>query len=1032
MGNTAAWCLVIGLGLKALGPACLAGVNRLEPGEVAREFDQRAWGTREGLPDDRVFAIHQTRDGFLWVATQQGLARFDGLTFTRFDRLNSPALVNDDCRGLAEDTGGNLWVGTAKGLFRVAGNQLVPHGRGDTAILAYDRGIGRSQRGGLWAALGTPIQRILPDSLQLYYPSERERPVSGGGFRLFEEEEGKTLWLGATTGLVRFDIQRERFESAPETAEFAGKLAVSSRAGIAGERWVLFSDLTPHQQPTNGWLGCFKDGKWLRRPTLDKPDLSGCLASLGLLAFDTAGALWLPADFGAVHRYHKGAFQRLPVSGTKPLEAIQCAFRDREGNLWLGTSESGLRQWIPRRAVSYTSADGLPDDNVWSICQGRDGGVWLGGDGGVSRFKDGRLTHFTGGDGLELKDVRAVAEDREGVVWVGTMRSLARIREGKVVAANLPGPWEESKVRVIHAGADGAVWIGTVRGLTCLRDGARTKYTRADGLGGDDVRVILESRAGGLWIGAAEGGLSRLREGRFTTLTTTHGLSHNNVWALHEDAQGALWIGTESGLNRLKDGRLTRFSRDQGLPDNLVNCLLEDDFGRLWVGHDRGVYWVWKERLNEVAEGAAENVRAVTYDESDGLPTLDVNGQKSNPAACKTADGRLWFPTSAGVAVIDPARAVLDEVAPVAVVEEVRANGRVLYSNQPPGPALGHTNALAAVPGPAFELPPGGGRVLEFRFTANTFLAPEKARFRYRLWGLSDHWIETGARREVILIDLKPGAYRFEVAARNHHGVWQERGYEMAFSVAPFLYQAWWFYPGCGGLLAGLAGLAVVWRVRELRRIHELERQNALNEQRKRIARDIHDELGAQLTRIAQLGDEADGAAASAERVRRRVQHISRIAEEAVDSIGGLVWANNPEYDTLEDLVAYLREYAANYLAESGIQTHFQLPETVPALPVTGLCRRNLVMLVKEALQNVRKHADASRVALRITVEDGVLELEVADDGQGLSTNEAGRAGNGLANMRERVAELDGEVRIESHPGKGTRIQVRVPLGEKP
>jgi signal transduction histidine kinase len=320
--------------------------------------------------------------------------------------------------------------------------------------------------------------------------------------------------------------------------------------------------------------------------------------------------------------------------------------------------------------------------------------------------------------------------------------------------------------------------------------------------------------------------------------------------------------------------------------------------------------------------------------------------------------------------------------------------------------------------------------VLEFHYTANTFVAPEKARFKYRLVGLDDHWIDAGTRRQAYFTDLRPGNYRFELLACNHHGVWQEKGATLAFNVAPFYYQTWWFYTVCGLSFALIVGLAIIWRLRESRRIFELERANALNEQRRQIARDIHDELGASLTHIMHLSSQARITPAHPERPDLRAERIESIAGEAVDNIGEIVWANNPEYDTLEDLVAYLREHAANFFDDTSIQVRFDFPESVPTCTVTGLFRRHLVLLMKEALQNVAKHAGAHTVGVRLSLRDGLLELSIADDGRGFAVDSTRRFSNGLTNMRQRISELKGTLQLNSCPGQGTEIRVVIPMDE--
>jgi len=531
-------------------------------------------------------------------------------------------------------------------------------------------------------------------------------------------------------------------------------------------------------------------------------------------------------------------------------------------------------------------------------------------------------------------------------------------------------------------------------------------------------------------VGTLGGGLSRWHAGRFTTLTTTNGLPSNNVWALSEGAGGVLWIGTETGLGRLQNGKLSAFGREQGLPAVRINCLVEDNAGRLWIGHDNGIYWIDTHQLELVASRQQIAVQAVQYDESDGLLSVETNGQKSNPTACKTRDGRLWFPTTRGIAVIDPSTVTLDRIAPRSAIEEIRANGRLAFENGMARMVNSSSSPQDAAPPSPLQFPPGQARVLEFRFTAVTFEAPEKARFKYRLLGLDDHWIDAGNHRETYFTDLRPGQYRFELIACNHHGVWEQEPKMVAFQVAPFFYQAWWFYLAAGSTAAGVVGLLVAWRVREIRRIHQLERLNALNEQRRQIARDIHDELGASLTHILQLSAETGRQATEPEQVRRRTQHIAELADEAVDHIGEIVWANNPEYDTLEDLVAYLREYAANFFAETNFQVEFNFPEAVPPQPVSGLFRRHLVLLVKEALQNISKHSRATVVKITLSLESNRLELCISDNGQGLPARPRQAAGNGLTNMRLRATKLQGELELRSIPGQGTEVRLAVPVLE--
>jgi signal transduction histidine kinase len=436
----------------------------------------------------------------------------------------------------------------------------------------------------------------------------------------------------------------------------------------------------------------------------------------------------------------------------------------------------------------------------------------------------------------------------------------------------------------------------------------------------------------------------------------------------------------------------------------------------------------------------------VSYDQSDGLPNLEVSGKFSQPAMCRTRDGRLWIATAGGVAILDPKDLPDSTNAPLVVIEQVRANGQIIFDNGPP--ALLDKPGLPAAHRPPqaqrapshnskskianlkskMSLPPGSARVLEFEYTANTVIAPEAARFKYFLEGWDKEWIDGGAARKAYYANLHPGDYRFHVLAADKCGLWSETEATAFLHLAPFFYETSWFRGLCGAVIASGTYFGIAFRLRKTRQIAGLERQIALDNQRKRIARDIHDELGASLTQIAQLSEDApefrDQAGLAGDHTRR----IAELAEEAVGNIGEIVWANNPRYDKLQDLVAYLREYTANYLGAAAIESHLVFPEEVPDRDVTGPLRRYQLAILKEALHNVVKHSGATRVEVILVLNPTDLQLTVRDNGVGIGPANEHRFGNGLVNIKERSSELGGVCEIASQPGQGTTLRVRLPL----
>jgi ligand-binding sensor domain-containing protein/signal transduction histidine kinase len=1019
--------------LAALALLSLPGLGApvvLSYAQVGREFDRKSWHVEDGLPDERVMALLQSRDGYLWIGTQSGIARFDGREFTVYNRANTPQLDSDDCDAIVQDSDGNLWFGFRFGrvLVRKTGEQFKAFGPppGPHTSVDFDRcKLVPSRRGGIWCSDSRMLYRFQGDRFQTY-----QLPYSACSdpIPICEQEDG-TLVLGSWVRCSLFDPRNESFAILPLSAGSQASSAIAMCTGSGGDTWILSVDSASSTLPISSRGHVVRLKESLSTGRLDAPDEGvEVLARTIFLTRGPDNALWMPDDGHGIVRYTANQYQVLPMRASAEKESATGAITDREGNLWIGSDNNGLQRWIPRKVTTLGVQDGLPHSNTWSILQARDGTMWIGTQAGVCHLDHAHVTNYQLGHEAPANAVRSIVQDRTGAIWVGTIRLLASIRDGVLSERRFPGPWEETKIRCLLASRDGALWVGAARGLSRMVNGVATKFTEPDGPGNRDVRALLEGRDGGIWIGTAGGGLFRFHQGEFSVLTVTNGLSNQNVWALYQDSEGGLWIGTDSGLNLLKNGRLTAFTTRQGLPANQVDSLLEDDFGRLWVSHDRGLYWVNKSQFAEVIAGTRQSVSAVAYDQTDGLPTLDFNGQKSNPTACKARDGRLWFPTEKGVVVLDPSKVSFDATPPLTVIEQVRANGKLLLDRAKPGASIPAANAGFSAGGGLLKLPPGGAKVVEFRYNAPTFLAPEKVRFRFRLLGLSQEWLQADERREAYFTDLRPGDYTFEVVACNHHGIWQEHGATFAFSVAEHFYQSSLFYTASGlGMLSMILGVSG-WRLREIRKIHRLERHKAVADERERFAQDVHDELGASLNQILSLSQVAAEGSGQPDTIARRLQHIRMVARSTLSNIGQVVWANNPKFDTLFDLVGYLREFCAEYFEHTHIRVQFDFPEEVPAMNVPGVFRRQLLLIVKEAMQNVVKHANATQVRVGLALVNGRLEVSILDDGCGFASGNPSHKEGGIGNMNNRVDRLGGTLTIKPQVAQGTLVRISVPL----
>lgn len=1014
--------------------ACFCAPARLA---MSDEFVGFNFGKEHGLPDDDVRDILQTRDGSLWVLTQQGLARFDGSGFTVFDRANSPEFQSDDPRALAEDKQGTLWVGGKNLLLRLAHNSLRRVNLPGSEKITDACHICADPTEGIWVAGESSVARLSDHGVTVYGPESGL--ITGGAIRSLRTDPAGTVFVGTFAGLYQFEAKGQRFVRAGPQSDAEGKPIVALALGSSRGQQLLgmFAHMGDSKSSfvQQGWVEQQQSESW--GPLF--PNGAGNFPfgyGLQFVQQDQRGNIWLPGAENELHRIRGGRLEALDLVFRRGRDIAMCLGEDNEGNLWMGTLYSGLWRWQPRRVRSYSTADGLPHDNVWAVCEGKDGEIWVGTDGGLARFGSGRWDAWKTEQGLSRNNIRAVAVDPHGTVWIGTGEGLNSWRDGKVTRHPIPGDWFESKIRVILPSRDGSIWVAGAASLHRFAGDQHTKFTTAEGLANNDVRALLEDAEGRMWIGTFGGGLQCYERGHFTTYSTSNGLASGFVWALHQDADGTMWIGTESGLHRLRDGRITAFGKAQGLPDNLVNFILEDDRGQLWISHDRGIYRVRCSALNDVAEGRTNSVRCVSYTKADGLPSEETNGQKSYPPACKARDGRLWFATTKGVVVIDPKLHHEEATPPPVMIERFRATGELVFSRDPQEPLSpelmstthnfpaglgGNSNGLDGQP---IRLPAGGGRVIEFDYTANAFVSADRIRFRYRLVGLDEKWVEAGARRQALFTNLKPGGYQFQVVAANHHGVWNEIGASCTFQLAPFFHETWWFYLLCGGGTCALVASLVAWRLRELRKLHRLERQAAIATERSRIAQDLHDGLGANLTRLSTLAELAGDATEQSSRDRlRKLAHSSR---EATRDLKDLIWMANPANDTLESFLDRLCANAQDFLHDTGIACRFDLATDLPPLPLSLEQRRNLLLATREALNNVVKHSGATGVLICGQRRGGNLELTIRDDGRGFDAGGVPSGTMGLAGMRRRLEHLGGLFELKSAPGSGTCIRLSI------
>ena len=941
----------------------------------------QSWDTDDGLPHSMVDALIKRKDGFIWIATFAGIARFDGIDFTP---VLSPLVQTDKSRSvhcLIEENPATLLLACDNtGLLQLKDGEITTHpatahfpsGQQVVALFSERPDV-------FWIAFsnfevwrsdhGTIEKYPLPQTLQ-----------SNGQVSFARDLDGR-VFVARGAGIERYqDRALMPVPGAPPEDVTLG----SSRTGGA---WAVTATRI-FRLEGDGIALLAKAVAW---PGNTPPTV---------LKESQDGALWVGLSGNGVWRWTPHE-----CFAVTSLSSIADISEDDAGNLWFALAGGGLQRLGPTYfSILAPDADWLRGSS--SVCADTAGDIWYANTSGIHRLTGLQESPLPSPQ-LWPKGALPICADPSGNIWFAVNERLCRARAGK----SEPPEWlpaaGSTPVHSIFATRDGSVWVGRTSGPMERYRGPQPEIFGAEsGYPGTSVaQAIGEDAAGHVWVGTKNGELFEFANGHFHRFSHEDGLPGGDIRAIYGDAQGTLWVGTHGGgLVIRQGGRFLRVAGAQGLPDEIISQLLEDESGALWFGTSRRLFRVYKKELIDCALGRTTAITPITYSRSDGLAGFSAIGSYQ-PTAWKSANGRLWFVSRKGLVTVDPARLRTEQPDPRAYLDRMVVDGR-----------------------PAVEASPRfstAARKYEFHFTCPEYIAPQDIRYRYRLEGLEADWSEPIAERKVSYSNLPSGSYRFRVTACNGNLIWNSTEAQLAFLVVP----VWWETLWARLAMVVLAGTGLAWLVRyfSLRRLRSrlarLEMIQRVEQERARIARDLHDGLGASLTRMSLMAEEMSqdtdnfgDLKAQSSLLVGRVRTIARDLEWAV-------WTASPEYDTLSALCSYLSQYALEYFASTPIRCLVDVAPDIPPVPIPPEIRHHVCLIAKESMNNVLKHSQATRVELALRLRDGIFEAILTDNGKGFDPAVAAATErHGLRNMQTRGAEAHGSLEVRSS-AEGTVVR---------
>jgi signal transduction histidine kinase/ligand-binding sensor domain-containing protein len=970
------------------------------------QYAHTAWKVREGFAKGAISSIAQTADGYLWLGTEFGLLRFDGVRAVSWQPPPGQHLPSDFIMSLLVTRDGTLWIGTLKGLASWKDGKLTQYTELDGR---YIYALAEDREGTVWASGYAVTTGRLCAIRRGGVECDGDNGVLGRGvFNLYEDSKGN-LWAGVKDGLWRWRPAPAKFYQLPDEPngiqalgeDTGGTLLVGWKGGI-----YRFVEGKTEAYPVSGIRQQFRAHRMLR---------------------DHDGGLWIATERQGLVHVHEGRADAFTQSDSLSGGEVAALFGDREGSIWVATT-GGLDRFREFAVATFTVKQGLADQNVGFALAARDGSVWLATLAGLNRWTNGQITSFGKRDGtLHGYFPISVFQDSRGRIWVSTTEGGGYLENERFSPiSGVPGG-------PVHGTAEdtaGSLWIANQEQglLRLVGDRLAEKIPWAQ-LGHKDIAsaLIADPVQGGLWLGFLYGGVAYFKDGRIrTAYAGSDGLDEGRVNTLRVDADGALWAATDGGLSRLKNGRIATLTSKNGLPCDAVHWSMQDDAGSVWLYMPCGLVRIARAELVEWAaaadkdkSGDAKRIQATVFDNSDGVRTHGAGGGYGALVA-KASDGKLWFLPFDGVSVIDPRHLPFNKLPPPVYVEQITADRKTYDAS-----LVANGNAKGHLPLPALI------RDLEIDYNALSLVVPEKVRFRYKLEGRDRDWQDAGNRRQAFYTDLPPRNYRFRVVACNNSGVWNETGAFLDFSVAPAYYQTTWFRLSCVAALVVLLWALYQLRLRQVARQFNMRLEERVGE-RTRIARELHDTLlqsfQGLLLRFQTVSNLLPGGEPK-QKLDDAIDQVAQAITEGRDAVQGLRSSTTVTNDLACAITTLGQELAVGKSNPNAAEFHVEVEGTTRDLH--PILRDEVYRIAGEAVRNAFKHAQAQLIEVEIRYDERQLRVRVRDDGKGIDAKVLGgdgRAGHfGLHGMSERAKLMGGKLAVWSELDSGTEVELSIP-----